>query len=482
MRTIQSKITLTYICIALIVTALLGTLLSLEIEKSFLDRLTAQLQTETLTIEAFLSESADHIDTRAQEEAILHSLSSTTKSRITLIGPDGTVLYDSWIPDTLLGILENHGSRPEIADARAKGVGLNRRESKSTGEDLFYLARKVYNAKGNASPFASVEFIRVAISSRDVNEAVGEIRLKTIVAGVLVLVVGIIASRILARQIAKPIAEIGEIIQKIQAGDLDQKLPIHSRDEIGRLASLINEMTDKLKADIEQLKRLERVRTEFLGNVSHELRTPIFSLKGFLETLLEGAVNDPTVNLKFVEKAYNHANRLDSLLSDLIEISRIESGDMKMSFRYFDVVGLLRQVEHDSADQAARKNQQLQVDAPAIELLVLGDKERLKLAIGNIVDNAIKYSPEGSTITLQLAEHETTVSMTVKDNGPGIEEEHLSRIFERFYRIDKNRSRDVGGTGLGLAIVKHIVEAHGSKVSVSSTPGIGTTFSFDLKR
>lgn len=482
MRTIQSKITLTYICISLIVTALLGTLLSIEIEKSFFNRLTAQLQTETQTIEALLSESADHVDTRAQGEAILHTLSSTTKSRISLIGVDGTVLYDSRIPDSLLGGLENHGARPEIAEARTQGTGLNNRESKSTGENLFYFARKVHYEKEGASPFAPVEFIRVAISSRDVSEAVGEIRLKTIVAGIIVLLVGIVASRILARQIAKPIVEIGEIIRKIQAGDLDQKLPVHSRDEIGRLASLINDMTDKLKADIEQLKRLERVRTEFLGNVSHELRTPIFSLKGFLETLLEGAVNDPTVNMKFVEKAYNHANRLDSLLSDLIEISRIESGDMKMSFRYFDAVSLLRQVEHDAADQAGRKNQQLQVDAPETEVLVLGDKDRLKLAIGNIVDNAIKYSPGGASVILQLTEHDKTVTVTVKDNGPGIEEEHVPRIFERFYRIDKNRSRDVGGTGLGLAIVKHIVEAHGSKVSVSSKPGVGTAFSFDLRR
>lgn len=482
MRTIQSKITLTYICISLIVTALLGTLLSIEIEKSFFDRLTAQMQTETQTIESLLSEPADHVDTRAQGESILRTLSYTTNSRITLIDLHGTVLYDSWIPDSLLGSLENHGSRPEIVEARTKGVGLTGRESKSTGENLFYLARKIHYEKEGASAFEGVEFIRVAISSRELNEAVGEIRLKIVVAGLIVLVIGIVASRFLAKQIAKPIVEIGEIIRKIQAGDLDQKLPVHSGDEIGRLASLINEMTDKLKSDIEQLKKLERVRTEFLGNVSHELRTPIFSMKGFLETLLEGAVNDPAVNMKFVEKAYNHANRLDSLLSDLIEISRIESGDMKMSFRYFDVHGLMSLVAHDAADLAGRKNQQLQVDAVAGEVMALGDKERLKLAIANIVDNAIKYSPEGAAIILQLTEHKTTITVSVKDNGPGIEAEHLSRIFERFYRIDKNRSRDVGGTGLGLAIVKHIVEAHGSKVFVSSQVGVGTSFSFDLKR
>jgi two-component system, OmpR family, phosphate regulon sensor histidine kinase PhoR len=481
-RTIQSKITLTYIGISLVVTALLGILLSLEIEKSYFDRLNAQLLIETRTIESLLSGTADHIDTRGQGEAILHTLSFTTNSRITLVGVDGAVIYDSSVPDSLLSTLENHGSRPEIAEARMRGEGLNIRESKSTGENLLYFARKIHLEKEGASPFASVEFIRVAISYAEVSEAVSEIRLKTLVAGILVLIVGFVASRFLARQIAKPVIEIGEIVKKIQEGDLDQKLPIHSRDEIGRLAAVINDMTDKLKSDIEQLKKLERVRTEFLGNVSHELRTPIFSLKGFLETLLEGAINDPAVNVKFVEKAYNHANRLDTLLSDLIEISRIESGDMKMSYRYFDAVTLLRQVEHDAADLAGKKKQELKIDVPEGEIQVLGDKDRLKLAVGNIVDNAIKYSPDGASIEMRLILHDQTVTLTVKDNGPGIEPEHLPRIFERFYRIDKNRSREVGGTGLGLAIVKHIVEAHGSRVVVTSQPGLGTAFSFDLKR
>jgi two-component system phosphate regulon sensor histidine kinase PhoR len=272
------------------------------------------------------------------------------------------------------------------------------------------------------------------------------------------------------------------MVEEIKAGNLDQKLPVRSQDELGRLAELINELTDKLKTDIEQLQKLERVRSEFLANVSHELRTPIFSLKGFLETLQEGAINDPAVNKKFVEKAYHHANRLDSLLSDLIEISRIESGDMKMSFRYFDVVSFLRQIVGDFSDNAAKKQQRLLLDAPEGEALVLGDKDRLRLAIGNIIDNAIKYSPESTTIIARLTEQNHSVTISVSDNGPGIEAEHLPRVFERFYRVDKTRSREVGGTGLGLAIVKHIVEAHSSKVSVTSEVGKGTTFSFDLKK
>jgi two-component system phosphate regulon sensor histidine kinase PhoR len=212
------------------------------------------------------------------------------------------------------------------------------------------------------------------------------------------------------------------------------------------------------------------------------LRTPIFSLKGFLETLQEGAVNDPAVNKKFVEKAYQHASRLDSLLSDLIEISRIESGEMKLSLRYFDGTAFLANLVHEYLDQAGRKNQKLDLELPDSEVMVLGDRDRLRLAVGNIIDNALKYSGENSTVRVALETSEASASIVVSDNGPGIDAEHLPRIFERFYRIDKNRSREVGGTGLGLAIVKHIVEAHGSRIEVTSEQGRGTRFSFDLKR
>ena len=300
--------------------------------------------------------------------------------------------------------------------------------------------------------------------------------------GVIAFVVIIFVSRSVAARISSPIVEIAGIVEEIKAGDLGRELPVRSQDEIGRLAELINEMTSKVRQYIEQLQKLERFRSEFLGNVSHELRTPIFSLKGFLETLLEGAINDPKVNRTFTEKAYHHASRLDTLLTDLIEISRIESGEMKMSFRYFDTVAFLETVREDFSDEARKKDQKLVLQAQFPEMLAFGDKERLHEALGNIVNNAIKYSPKGATIILGSIEKERTVHISVTDNGPGIPEEHLSRIFERFYRVDKNRSREVGGTGLGLAIAKHIVEAHGSRITVASEVGKGSTFTFALKK
>jgi two-component system phosphate regulon sensor histidine kinase PhoR len=482
MRSVRSQITLTYILISLVVLSLLSVLLSYEIERYYFDRLLSSLQTETSVLAALVQEGARRRASRAEAQKDLNVFASAARMRITLIDSSGVVIYDSSVPDSLLHSLDNHSQRLEIVEARQVGTGSNVRTSATVHEDLVYVARKVDLWISASSAFPHLQFVRVSVGLGDVKRVMYEIRFKIVVAAIAVLAVVLLVSQFVARRMAKPLVEIGEMVKEIKAGNLDQKLPVRSQDELGRLAELINELTDKLKTDIEQLQKLERVRSEFLANVSHELRTPIFSLKGFLETLQEGAINDPAVNKKFVEKAYHHANRLDSLLSDLIEISRIESGDMKMSFRYFDVVSFLRQIVGDFSDNAAKKQQRLLLDAPEGEALVLGDKDRLRLAIGNIIDNAIKYSPESTTIIARLTEQNHSVTISVSDNGPGIEAEHLPRVFERFYRVDKTRSREVGGTGLGLAIVKHIVEAHNSKVSVTSEVGKGTTFSFDLKK
>jgi len=482
MRSVRSQIAFTFVVVSVLLIAFLGVLLSYEIEKYYFDRLLTSLRTETQVIAALLQESALRGVVRANTEKDLAAFASAAQMRITLVDSSGVVVYDSSVPDSLLQTLENHAERPEIIEARQIGTGVDVRSSRSIHHDLVYVARKVALIGSSAGAFPKLQFVRISVELTEVQRVMYEIRFKIVIASIVIVVVVLIVSQIVSRRLTKPLTEIAGMVNEIKAGNLDQKLPVRSSDEIGRLAGLINEMTDKLKADIEQLKKLERVRTEFLGNVSHELRTPIFSLKGFLETLLEGALDDPAVNKAFIEKAYHHANRLDNLLSDLIEISRIESGDMKMSFRYFDCVSILKSLITDFSDSAAKKKQKLIVDTPEHEVLVLGDKERIRQALGNIVDNAIKYSPDGSTADVRLTESERSVMISVSDTGQGIEAVHLPRIFERFYRVDKTRSREVGGTGLGLAIAKHIVEAHGSKISVVSELGKGTTFSFELRK
>lgn len=240
-------------------------------------------------------------------------------------------------------------------------------------------------------------------------------------------------------------------------------------------------MFEKTCSDIENMKRLERIRTEFLGNVSHELRTPIFAIQGFIETLLDGALEDKNVNRAFLEKANFHTQNLNSLLNDLIDISMIESGEMRMSFRYFKINEFIQAVVDEHRNFADQKGLELIYKPVKENLKVLGDKSKLKQVMNNLIQNAIKYTETGK-VEVVLTDHSHYVEICIEDTGIGIAAKNLNRIFERFYRVDKARSREVGGSGLGLAIVKHIIEAHGSKIEVKSEPGKGSQFVFRLKK
>ncbi|GAB4297968.1 MAG: hypothetical protein Kow0098_22690 [Ignavibacteriaceae bacterium] len=240
-------------------------------------------------------------------------------------------------------------------------------------------------------------------------------------------------------------------------------------------------MFEKTKKDIEYLRKLQKVRSQFLGNVSHELRTPIFAIQGYLETLLDGAVNDKSVNKNFLEKAHHHTLSLSNLLNDLIDISMIESGEMRLSFRYFNVNEYLAPIVNEFLPMANEKNIRLYYKPARENLMLFGDKSKLRQVMSNLIQNAIKYTEQGSVEVL-VEEEDRFGKIIVKDTGIGIAPEEINRIFERFYRVDKARSRNVGGTGLGLAIVKHIVEAHNSEIQVSSQPGEGSSFSFRLKK
>lgn len=254
--------------------------------------------------------------------------------------------------------------------------------------------------------------------------------------------------------------------------------------EVGRLVDAVITLKRNAEADITKMKRLEKVRNEFLGNVSHELRTPIFTVQGFLETLLDGAIDDPEVRDEFLQKAHLNVLRLHSLLNDLIEISRIESGEMKMSMRYFDIVDLARGTIRTLTEKSALHNVKLvlEQEGSAVPLEVYADRKRIEQVLINLLDNGIKYSGPNGSVRLALQRKGKTVVVTVADDGPGIPESDQPRIFERFYRVDKGRSRDVGGSGLGLSIVKHIIEAHGTDIHVDSDGINGTTFSFPLSR
>jgi len=479
MKRIQTKITLTYLILAVAIIAAVGVISSLEIESLFEDRLVHQLEQQADVVHHFLA-SGEFSGERARATSIQH-LADVLGARVTLVAADGTVVADSDVPFEKLSTLENHLLRPEVQDALSKSIGMNIRRSATVGRDFLYVAKQ-YRDSLPSLAMKDVRFIRVSAHMEEMKEIVNDIRWKIGWAGVITLTIIIGVSIFISQRISRPMVAIAENVEKIRLGDLEKHIEATTDDEIGRVARAVNELVDKLKADIVELKKLQRARSEFLGNVSHELRTPIFTLQGYLETLLNGAVDDPAVNRLFIEKASNHAARLNALLNDLIDISRIESGEMKMSFRYFRINEFLELVVNDFQQAAIQRRVVLRLSMKTGDQIeVFGDKERLRGVLSNLIDNAIKYNREEGDVLVSTEIHEGKVRIVVADTGAGIADEHLTRIFERFYRIDKDRSREVGGTGLGLAIVKHIVEAHGGKVEVRSTVGKGTSFSFMLK-
>lgn len=233
--------------------------------------------------------------------------------------------------------------------------------------------------------------------------------------------------------------------------------------------------------DVTRLHQLENMRRDFVANVSHELKTPITSIKGFVETLREGALGDEAKAVHFLEIISRQAERLDQIIDDLLTLSRIERETEKQMVERFDsnLPAVLRAAVDDCLTKATERNVRIQLECPA-DLRARVNPQLIEQAVVNLLDNAIKYSEPQSTIELSAQRSDRQVVIRVTDHGCGIPPEHLGRIFERFYRVDKARSRELGGTGLGLAIVKHISQAHGGKITVESTVGVGSTFTILL--
>ena len=295
------------------------------------------------------------------------------------------------------------------------------------------------------------------------------------------LVIDISALYLIGRRRNKELDEIKTIINNIRKNKYNSEEEIQLGSNLLALQKAIKKMFKKEKSDIEYLQRLQKMRSQFIANVSHELRTPIFAIQGYIETLLNGALHDNNVNMHFLEKANQHTVSLSNLLNDLIDISMIESGEMRMSYRYFKINDLINQVVLENRKIAEDKNLELIYIPAKDDLEVFGDKDKLRQVLVNLILNSIKYTEKGK-IEVLVEEENKHAKIVVRDTGIGIPENYLDRIFERFFRIDKARSRSQGGTGLGLAIVKHIIEAHNSKVVVTSKEGVGSEFSFLLKK
>jgi len=406
-------------------------------------------------------------------QAMAHELSRNAASRVTVIDQHGRVLADSDVPDDAVPGIENHGARPEVVRALATGRGTDLRVSDTTGQRLFYLAQRV-PIPGDRG----VHIVRLAMPLTALEHRIRDLEGALAVAFGVALLVSVTLSLLIARGLTRPLSDMAAVARELAGGALGQRIQTRSNDEVGVLASTLNQMADQMDRDITALRRLEQVRKDFVANVSHELRTPLTSIKGYVEALLDGAKDDPEEATRFLQTILKQSDRLNLILEDLLQLSQIESGLVRFKRDPVDLGALVERLVPLIKPLADKKRQAITVAIPASLPPVSGDEDRLVQVLTNLLDNAVKYTPEGGAIYIagQRSDDPAQVEFSVADTGIGIPEADRPRVFERFYRVDKARSRELGGTGLGLSIVKHIVEGHGGRIWVEGNRPSGSRF------
>lgn len=434
------------------------------------DALAARTGLAALALQPYLSHPAAE---SSQLQSHAQALGLQAGARITVIAQDGRVLADSAVSADAVGALDNHRTRPEVAGALDAGRGTDIRRSDTTGQRLFYLALRI--APPDA---ASAYIVRLAMPLTALEGRIRDLQRALGLAFGAAFAVSVFLSFFIARGLTRPLSEIAAMARQLAGGSFERRIPAGPNDEVGLLATTFNQMADQLDHDMSALRRLETVRKDFVANVSHELRTPLTSIKGYVEALLDGAKDRPEEATRYLEIILKQSDRLNLLLEDLLQLSQIESG--RVQFRR-DPVGLRGVIERSLASikpLADKKQQTLSIAAPQDLPAAAGDEDRLVQVLTNLLDNAVKYTPEGGAIqvTAGPAREPGSIELTVADTGLGIPDADRPRVFERFYRVDKARSRELGGTGLGLAIVKHIVEGHGGQVWVEGNDPSGSRF------
>ena len=420
----------------------------------------------------------------AETERLFKRIADAGGHRFTLILPDGYVVADTEADTRQLDV---HSNRPEFREALEKGQGMSRRYSTSLDRQMIYLAHRI----PKSGPAKGV--IRVAVPERLLlRELSAETRM-ILVLSIIVFAAALSISYWTSLRIIGPVSDIQKGVQCLGHGEFSFRLAIPPVPHLAMLAHSINQMA-------EQVEKLSTIRQDFVANVSHELRTPVTSIKGFAETLLDGAKDDPSACERFLGIILHQANQLESIIHDLLELSQMEAHSGQHLKRCsVELAPLLQHAVDLCSARAEEKKVQLHLTCEQ-GLTANIHAGLIEQALINLIGNAIAYgaTPERPYVdisasrctTCTYSEHthhatgnpvkENALVLTVRDYGHGIAFEHLDRLFERFYRIDKGRSRDTGGTGLGLSIVKHIAIIHGGSVAVESEPGKGATFMLTL--
>ena len=580
-----------YLLITLVALLIATLYASSELRKFYYDRTAADLYSRAWLLEEQIADQLLASNDSKHIDPLCDRLGEASSTRITVVLPSGKVVGDSENPPEQM---DNHADRPEIVDALSGRSHASARFSHTLGKDMMYVAIPV--ERGGET----IGILRTSIPVTSIDRALGTIRLRIVIGGLVVALLAAGVSLLMSRRISRPLEQLKRGAEEFAHGDFSRKLSVGNSLEIAALAETMNQMAAELDErlrtvlrqsnereailsgmvegvlavdsqqrlislnragarllgvdeeevrgrspqeiirnpqlqklinevsatgepaedeivfrgadercllvhgtilqdigpndaarsaggvlvvlhDVTQLRKLENMRRDFVANVSHELRTPITSIKGFVETLIDGAMRDPDDAQRFMRIVLRQTDRLNAIIEDLLSLSRIEQDSEKAEIELSRVKVKNVLAAAIGVCEAKIEEKKIQIDLSCdASLEANANAALLEQAVVNLIDNAVNYSPEGQTVHIEAVRSDDEVSLSVRDHGCGIAKKHLPRLFERFYRVDKARSRKHGGTGLGLAIVKHIAQSHGGRVTVESTLGEGSIFTMHL--
>lgn len=398
---------------------------------------------------------------------VCKNIGNDTNTRITIIDYNGNVLGDS-DKDPLSMDLHTGEFRQEIKLAKSTAsYGSSVRFSETIQEQMMYLAYP-YNINGQSI------IIRTSLSINDLNKKINNLYLNLFLALLIISLATLLISYYLSRRLTAPIKNVENISYKYSKGDFSSRLNEFSVVEFNNLAKSLNKMAS-------ELDKLEGIRKEFVSNVSHELKTPITSIKGYIE-ILEDMIKDKSQR-KYLKIMNTNSDRLNNIIDDLLILSRIENVDNAkgLKFKLAPLSNVIDSVVSECAALIDSKEIEIFVNC-SNDILINQNSMMMHQALSNLLNNSIKYSQDKSKIYFIVEDTDSYTSIEVKDEGIGINPKHFERLFERFYRVDESRSRDIGGTGLGLAIVKHIILLHNGTIDVQSKEGYGTSFIIKIQK
>jgi two-component system phosphate regulon sensor histidine kinase PhoR len=461
-----------FAALILIVVFVLNFFISLRLSDHFEQKISAELKSNAILVADILEK--DLVESKFEEiQQKTGLLADKLDLRITVVDSQGRILGDS---EKEPSSMENHSDRLEIIEAIENGFGQSTRFSDTLNYNMKYVAVRV----GRDDHILGV--VRFALPLSQVQLEIRIIYRVVLFGAFAAVVIALIVAYFVSRSITFPIRQMIQTARQIAKGDFGRRVRIKSKGELGELAESLNTMADELQQKMENLKQLDRVRTDFVANVSHELKTPLTLIKGYIETLEDRAMDNKKAAIKFISIIKEHADRLGHIVDDLLSLSELELSDDSVHKSEFDLKKLIDEVSLGFGHALAEKKQKLNVSSKGSDFRIKADLGKIEQIFVNLIDNAVKYTKESGRIEISLCEQDQMVCVTVQDNGIGIPKEHRDRVFERFYRVDKARSRELGGTGLGLSIVKHIVLAHNGKIAIESEPNKGTTVSVTLPK